>query len=80
MRVFNINIVVHVVVHVVVNVVVNIVVNVVINIVVNKDGSQSAASEGDDAQRWQQVAQRVRGIVLDEMGNQQRPGGLLYNR
>ena len=52
-----------------------------INIVVNKDGSQTATANGtDEAKRWQEVAQRVRGIVLDEMGNQQRPGGLLYNR
>lgn len=54
---------------------------VVINIVVNKDGSQTASANGaDEAKRWQEVAQRVRGVVLDEMGNQQRPGGLLYNR
>lgn len=53
---------------------------VVINIVVNQDGSQSDTTSGDDAKVWQAMAQKVRGVVIDEMGNQQRPGGMLYNR
>jgi tape measure domain-containing protein len=53
---------------------------VVINIVVNKDGSQKDSTVGDEGRAWQAVAQKVRGVVMDEMVNQQRPGGLLYNR
>ncbi len=53
---------------------------VVINIVVNKDGSQETSATGDDGKAWEAVAQKVRGVVMDEMVNQQRPGGLLYNR
>lgn len=53
---------------------------VIINIVVNKDGTQSTSATGDDGKAWQAVAQKVRAVVMDEMVNQQRPGGLLYNR
>ena len=49
-----------------------------INIVVNKDGSASETSTGDEASQWQRVAQRVRGVVMEELVVQQRPGGVLY--
>lgn len=49
-----------------------------INIVVNKDGSASEASQGDEVDNWKRMAQRVRGVVMEEMVNQQRPGGVLY--
>ena len=48
-----------------------------ISIVVNKDG-ETQASSGDEAQTWQKVAQRVRGVVMEELVVQQRPGGVLY--
>lgn len=48
-----------------------------INIVVNKDGDSKQSSEGDEAQTWQRVAQRVRGVVMEELVVQQRPGGVL---
>lgn len=51
---------------------------VVINIVVNKDGSNDQDSSGDEAARWQSVARRVRGVVMEELVTQQRPGGVLY--
>ena len=51
---------------------------VVINIVVNKDGGESSSSQGDDADTWKRVASKVRGVVMEEMVTQQRPGGLLY--
>lgn len=52
--------------------------NVVISITVNKDGTQSESSAGDDQQAWTRVAQRVRGVVMEELVTQQRPGGVLY--
>lgn len=54
--------------------------NVIINITVNKDGTESSSSSGEDGKTWQKMAREVRGVVMDEMVNQQRPGGLLYNR
>ena len=54
--------------------------NVSISITVNKDGSESASAAGSDGKVWQQMAQKVRGVVMEEMVTQQRPGGLLYNR
>jgi tape measure domain-containing protein len=51
---------------------------VVINIVVNKDGSETSSGQGDDAETWKRVASKVRGVVMEEMVTQQRPGGLLY--
>lgn len=54
--------------------------NVSISITVNKDGSENVAATGNDGKVWQQMAQRVRNVVVEEMVTQQRPGGLLYNR
>lgn len=51
---------------------------VYISIQVNKDGSTSDASSGDDASTWNKVAQRVKGVVMEELVVQQRPGGVLY--
>jgi hypothetical protein len=52
--------------------------NVVISITVNKNGDDKQESQGDDAQAWNRVAQRVRGVVMEELVTQQRPGGVLY--
>jgi hypothetical protein len=41
------------------------------------NGSDSTSTEGDDAETWKRVAQRVKGVVLEEMVTQQRPGGVL---
>jgi lambda family phage tail tape measure protein len=49
-----------------------------IAITVNKDGGGSSSQSGDDAAQWRQMADRVKGIVIQEIGTQQRPGGLLY--
>lgn len=41
------------------------------------NGSDNTSSEGDDAETWKRVAQRVKGVVLEELVTQQRPGGVL---
>lgn len=51
--------------------------NVQINITVNKDGDKTSTS-GDDTETWKRVANRVRGVVMEELVVQQRPGGVLY--
>lgn len=57
--------------------------SVVISIVVNneKDGSSSETqnSSGDDSSTYRRLAERVKGIVREELVTQVRPGGLLYN-
>ena len=53
--------------------------DVSINIVVNEaDGSVSSTSTGDKADAWAAIAGRVRGMILEEMNTQKRPGGALY--
>lgn len=52
--------------------------NVMINITVNKDGGEQSSSSGNDAETWKRVANRVRGVVMEELVVQQRPGGVLY--
>jgi len=47
-----------------------------ISIQVNNDGSE--VTTGNNESDWSQLAQRVKGVVLEEMVNQQRPGGVLY--
>ena len=50
--------------------------SVVIQINVQSDGTSStSASASND---WSKMADRVRGIVVDEMATQKRPGGILY--
>lgn len=52
-----------------------------ISIVVNQDGSEggsASATGSSDASDWRQMANRVKGVVREELAAQQRPGGLLY--
>ena len=50
---------------------------VAISITVNQDGSGQQESKGDEADRWKSIAEKVRSVVLQELGTQKRPGGLL---
>ena len=50
---------------------------VVINIAVTNAG-ESQKSNGDEASTWNAMARRVKGVVMEELVNQQRPGGVLY--
>lgn len=52
-----------------------------ISIVVNQGegGGESKSSQNDDRNVWSKVADRVKGVVREEIAVQQRPGGLLYN-
>jgi len=53
--------------------------NVSIVIQVNQnDGTEKSSSSGEDAQVWKKLADRIKGVVKEEMVIQQRPGGLLY--
>mgnify|MGYP000392017630 CR=1 FL=1 len=54
--------------------------NVIINITVNKDGTEAtgANTSGDDARAWRQMADRVKGVVRQELAEQTRPGGMIY--
>ena len=48
-----------------------------ISIVVNEGEGETKSSDGK-ADAWNQFAQRIKGMILDEMTTQKRPGGLLY--
>lgn len=54
--------------------------NVSIVITVNKDGSEtgSTSGAGEDASSWRKMANRIKGVVREELITQQRPGGILY--
>ena len=48
-----------------------------IAITVNSDGEKASAS-GDGAGDWRKMANRIKGVVIEELVAQQRPGGVLY--
>lgn len=48
-----------------------------INITVNKDGSSSSDSSGSKASDWKGMAEQMKKLVIQEMVNQKRPGGIL---
>ncbi len=53
--------------------------DVAIYLTVNEaEGTTSAKSSGDANGAWAQFATRIKGMILEEMTNQKRPGGLLY--
>lgn len=56
--------------------------NVAITINVNQDGSSaggdSSSGTGDNAEVWKTMAGRVKGLVVQEIVNQKRPGGALW--
>lgn len=49
-----------------------------IAITVNNDGSSRVSASGDQASDWRKMADRVKGVVREELATQQRPGGILY--
>lgn len=51
--------------------------NVAITINVASDGGSSEQSAGQDGETWKMLAQRVKGVVVQEIVNQKRPGGAL---
>lgn len=52
--------------------------NTVVNITVNQSGGEDQNSSGN-AQDARALANRIKGVVLEVIGNEKRPGGLLYN-
>jgi hypothetical protein len=56
--------------------------NTVVNISINvaNDGTSESKTSGDsnDAGTWKKMADRIKGVVRDELQTQQRPGGILY--
>ena len=48
-----------------------------ININVNKDGSSSSDASGDNSSDWKGMADQIKKVVMQEMVNQKRPGGIL---
>jgi tape measure domain-containing protein len=52
--------------------------NISISIVVNNDGSEQTGASGDDESKWKQMAQRVKGVVREELATQKRQGGMLW--
>lgn len=53
--------------------------NVSINLVVNEaEGTSNQSSSGDTRGGWNAFANRMRGMILDELQTQKRPGGMLY--
>lgn len=55
--------------------------NVAISIIINENGGEKSDQKGDDAGAqnfWKGVADKVKGVVRQEMVEQQRPGGVLY--
>lgn len=49
-----------------------------INITVNNDGTTDASSTGRDEATWRSFANRVKGMIQQEIITQKRPGGTLY--
>lgn len=52
--------------------------NVVITINVTKEGGSTEQSTGQENDQWRNIANRVKGLVVQEIVNQKRPGGALY--
>ena len=53
--------------------------NINISIVVNQDGSESKSSSSSaDTGAWSEMANRVKGVVREELAKQSLPGGVLY--
>lgn len=52
--------------------------NIAINITVNEGGGTSVNTSGNDSGQWMKMAERVKGVVQEEIGRQKRPGGMLY--
>ena len=53
--------------------------DVQVNITINStDGNSQTDSKGDAKDGWTHFAQRIKGMILDEMTTQKRPGGVLY--
>jgi len=52
--------------------------NTVVNITVNEAGREESNSSGQNTDA-KALADRIKGVVLDVIVNQKRPGGLLYN-
>lgn len=50
-----------------------------IQINVQSDGSGSSSSEGQNAKGYESMANRVREVVIEELAEQKRPGGMLYS-
>lgn len=51
---------------------------VTIQINVDNSGNTSVAASGESQNDWKGMANRVRSVVIEELANQQRPGGTLY--
>lgn len=49
-----------------------------ISITINESGEKSSGNGGDGRAAWGQFAGRVKTLVLEELQNQKRPGGLLH--
>lgn len=54
------------------------VVNISINVASDGSSNSKTSGNGDDAGTWKKMADRIKGVVRDELQTQQRPGGLLY--
>lgn len=53
--------------------------SVQINITINEaDGGESSDATGDMAGMYQQMGERIKSVVREELLNQKRPGGVLY--
>ena len=50
---------------------------VIISITVNNDGTESSSSSGNDAEKYRQMGDKIKGIVREELMKQSRPGGIL---
>jgi tape measure domain-containing protein len=51
---------------------------VYITINVDENGQDQETSGSGDAETWKVMASRVKGVVMEELVKQQRPGGVLY--
>lgn len=53
--------------------------DVQVNITITDNSTTKQNATGDTTGAWTQFAGRIKGMILDEMTTQKRPGGLLYN-
>lgn len=56
----------------------NVTIQIVINEASGQENSQEESDGGSDVSVWRDLAERVKGVVQQELAVQSRPGGMLY--
>ncbi|WP_434523876.1 tape measure protein [Photorhabdus asymbiotica] len=54
-------------------------VNIAITVQNYNDGSSNSSGDGDNGSQWNEMARKVKAVVLDTLTSESRPGGMLNN-